>query len=325
MAKRDYYETLGIGRSATADEIRSAHRRLARQHHPDVNKSSDAAKTFSDIQEAYDVLSDPDKRKAYDQFGHAGVGVGAAGSRQRRPSAQDDGWTHVDVDGVDPADFASVFEQMFGGGGGGPFGGGFGSSRTRRPAASRGNDVTHELTVSFSTAALGGTESIRVTTDQGESETIEVRIPPGIETGAKLRVRGRGVAGRSGGEKGDLILTIIVGAHPFFRREGLDVLIDVPINIAEAALGATVTVPLLKGTVQLKVPAGASSGRKLRVRGKGIMDAKGRTGDFYAVLQVAAPESLSEDDRKKLAEIGSRLKNPREDAAWADLVKEEAG
>jgi DnaJ-class molecular chaperone len=322
MAKRDYYETLGVARGANADEIRAAHRRLARKHHPDVNKSPDAAKTFSDIQEAYDVLSDPEKRRAYDQFGHAGVGVGAgaAGSRPRRPGGQHEGWTHVDVDGVDPADFASVFEQMFGGGG--PFGGGFGSTRARRPAASRGEDVTHELAVSFLTAALGGSETLRVSSDQGESETIEVRIPPGIESGAKLRVRGRGVAGRAGGEKGDLILTINVGDHPYFTREGLDVSIDVPINIAEAALGTTVTVPLLRGTVQLKVSPGASSGRKLRVRGKGIVDAKGRAGDFFAVVQIVAPESLSADDRQRIQEVAERLKNPRTDVPWADLIRD---
>ncbi len=317
---RDYYELLGVVRSANAEEIRAAYRKLARQYHPDVNESSDAATRFAEIQEAYEVLSDAQKRRTYDQFGHAAVGVGPAGGG---------GWAGhpggVGGVGFDAADFADVFEGVFGGGpGASPFGMGAGRrAGPRQPTAHRGADTQRTLTISFMTAAQGGTENVHRRED-GSDQTISVRIPPGIEHGSKLRIRGKGKPGAAGGSSGDLILTVKVGRHPYFRREGLDLLIDMPLTIAEAALGTAVTAPLLNGAVELKIPPGVASGRKLRVPERGLCDSNGRCGDFYAVIQIVGPEDdeLSTDDLDLLRQLGERLKNPRESAGWADDVGE---
>ncbi len=321
MDQRDYYATLEVDRKATAEEIRKAYRRLARKYHPDVNKSPDAATRFAAVQEAYEVLSDASKRKAYDQFGRDGVKVGQGPG----------GFGGWDVGfgrgGVD--DLSSIFEEMFGGAG--PFGGGrpFGRStstgaqrstarearRARAEPAARGADVRETLQVSFMTAALGGKEELRRSTPgSGAGKTISVKIPAGIESGTQLRVKG---AGAPGDPTGDLILAVAVGEHPYFRRQGLDLYIDVPITIAEAALGTKVDVPLLEGSVEIAVPPGTGSGQKLRVRGKGIRDTRGRQGDFYAVVQIAAPCGLSARGREILEELQGELQNPRDSAPWA--------
>ncbi len=338
--QRDYYEVLGVDRGASADAIRKAYRKLARQYHPDVNKAADASKKFSEVQEAYDVLSDAEKRKAYDQFGHAGVGMGAAaghgpgsgwgGGAGRATRGGRTVWTNLGGDASDfeGGDFASIFEQMFGGGGmgGGGVGAGpgadFGARARRARAAQRGQDIEHTITVSFMTAALGGSEQVRMggASAGGDGNTITVKIPPGIETGAKLRIRGKGQPGAAG-ENGDLILTVKVGEHPYFRREGLDLFIDGPVNIAEAVLGVQVTVPLIKdGSVDVRIPPGTSSGQKLRVKGKGLTDAKGKTGDFYVVAQIVAPkpDMLVPGDRAAIEALAEHLPNPRESAPFAD-------
>ena len=317
---KDYYQLLGLDRSATAEQIRKAYRKLARTYHPDVNKSPEASTKFAEVTEAYDVLSDAKKRKSYDRFGHAGVGVGAGGFSPG-------GWSTNDGPGgnFDAGDFASAFEQYFGASGGSPFGGRVSPTAQPRPAPRRGQDMTHSLSVSFMTAARGGAEQVRVRDGESGMQTISVKIPPGIEHGAKLRIKGQGHAGSAGGQTGDLILTLTVGKHPYFRREGLDLLIDVPITIVEAALGVAVSVPLLKGSVQIKFPGGASSGQRLRVPEKGLQDAKGRYGDFFAVVQIVAPESLSEHWRKQLETLSKELKNPRERSSWADDVVDDSG
>ncbi len=320
MDDRDYYATLEVDRKATAEEIRKAYRRLARKCHPDVNKSPDAATRFAAVQEAYDVLSDAAKRKAYDQFGRDGVKVGQGPG----------GFGGWDVGfgrgGVD--DLSSIFEEMFGGagpfGGGGPFGRSTSSGarrstarEARRPRAepsSRGADVRETLQVSFMTAALGGKEELRRSAPgSGSGKTISVKIPAGIESGTQLRVKG---AGAPGDPPSDLILTVQVGEHPYFRRQGLDLYIDVPITIAEAALGTKVDVPLLEGSVEIAVPPGTGSGQKLRVRGKGVRDPLGRQGDYYAVVQIAAPRGLSARGREILGDLQGELQNPRDSAPW---------
>ena len=312
---KDYYQLLGVDRSATAQQIRKAYRRLARTYHPDVNKSAEASTKFAEITEAYEVLSDAQKRKAYDRFGHAGVGVGTGGFGSG-------GWqVHVRPGGdFDAGDFSSAFEQFFGPGVSSPFGVGASPAVRTRPAPQRGQDVTHALSVSFMTAARGGAEQVRVMVGDDRAQTISVKIPPGIEPGAKLRIKAKGRPGRGGGSPGDLILTVTVGHHPYFRRHGLDLSIDVPITLAEAALGTAVTVPLLSGSVQIKIPPGASSGQRLRVPEKGLKDAKGVCGDFFAVVQIVAPQSLSEQGREQLESLAKELKNPRERAVWADDV-----
>ena len=302
---KDYYAILGVQRTASADEIRKAYRSLARKYHPDVSTEGDAGDRFNEVQQAYEVLSDEEKRRAYDQFGEAGVGAGAAG------------WPGYGGGGggnVDPDRFQDIFEQMFSGGGptpgGNPFGGGGGAPRSRR-----GGDVTSSMTVTFMTAAQGGAEEIRL-----DGASVEVRIPAGIEDGGKLRLRGRGQPGLHGGEAGDLIVTVHVGAHPVLRRDGLDLIVDVPISLAEAGLGTVVRVPLLKGSIELKIPPCTSSGRRLRVPGKGIEDDRQRTGDFYAQVQIVSPDELGEDARAVLGQLADMLPDPRSELPGIDSV-----
>jgi DnaJ-class molecular chaperone len=318
--ERDYYEVLGVARDATADQIRRAYRQLAREYHPDVNQSTDAASHFAEVQEAYEVLSDADKRKAYDRFGHAGVGVGQGPGGFGRGGS----WrVNVGPSGgpFDASEFGSVFEELFGGRARSPFGAGVGRPEARRPMRpepARGRDLHHTLSVSFMTAAQGGSEQVRVAGAGGSPQTITVKIPPGIDTGEKLRVKGEGQPGDTGAPAGDIILTVQVGGHPYFRRDGLDLLIDVPVTIAEATFGTKVEVPLLKGSVEIKVPPGASSGQKLRVKDQGLADTRGGTGDFYAVIQIAVEPDLSPRGRELLQELGAELKNPRKSAPWSD-------
>lgn len=309
---RDYYEILGVDRSAGPDEIRSAHRRLAREHHPDLNDDPASAERFNEIQQAYDVLSDPEKRTKYDRFGHAGVGVGDPGSQRASPGAWQD---------VTPDDFESIFGEAFGGrsrrGGGFSGFGGFGGGGPAGPI--KGRDLEHDLEIGFAAAAFGGTERLRTADATGESNEIDVKIPAGINDGATLRIRGKGLPGQQGGPDGDLLLKVRIGRHPWFHRDRLDLEVNVPVTIVEASLGAEVQVPLLKGTATLKVPPGIRSGSRLRLKGKGIEDSKGRQGDLYAVLEILAPMSdeLTEEDRAALGALGDRLPNPRLDTPWA--------
>ena len=314
---RDFYEALGVPRTATADEIKRAHRKLVKEFHPDQNKSAGAAERFREVQEAYEVLSDEKKRGLYDQFGHAGLAGGGPGveGAPRGGAGPSGAWGNVS-----PENLEEIFGGM--GGFGDFFSGAAGGRRGARAgrgsgAAGRGAGAgfggfgepgpppadTIRETVDFMTAALGGTRAITVSGD-GAGGRIDLKIPAGISPGSKLRVAGKG---RSGG---DLLVEIDVAPHPWFRREGLDILLDVPVTIVEASIGAKVDIPLLKGTVSLKIPAGTSSGRRIRVAGQGIVT-KSATGDFYAVLQIVAPTSLSAEDEASLRDIGTRLADPR--------------
>ena len=296
-ADRDYYEILGIEKTASEDEIRSAFRTLARRYHPDVCKEEGAEALFAEVQEAYEVLSDKEKRESYDRFGRAGggAGPGGAGGWNYRPSGSGQ---------VDPTDFQDIFEEMFSGrGGGSPFSGG-------APRATRGRDISSRVSVTFMTAALGGEETIKL--DDGTS--VSIKIPAGIEDGSRLRVRGKGVAGQNGGSAGDVIVTVRVGGHPLFSRSGLDLSVDIPLTVVEAIRGTSISVPLLQGEVELRIPEGSSSGQKLRITGKGIEDPSGRKGDFYAVIQIRAPKgsSLSDASQKALDSLEEDLPDPRD-------------
>lgn len=291
---RDPYEVLGVPRTATADQIREAHRKLAKKFHPDLNKTPEAATTFKEVQEAYDLLSDEAKRRRYDQFGHAGAAGGGPGFGGAAP------WGNVD-----PSTFEEIFGSFMGGGGrGGP----------GRRGPSAGGDLESEITVDFMTAATGGVRHVSVQ-DGTDTVSLDVRIPAGIETGGTLRVRGKGSPGMGGGPAGDLVLQVRVAPHPWFRREGLDIVVDVPISIAECALGTTVQVPLLEGTASLRVPPGTGSGKRLRLKGKGVQ-AKTGAGDLYAVLRVEAPKTLSDEDRAALERMKSTEGDPRAEAPW---------
>jgi len=298
-SSNDYYKLLGVSRTATADEIRKAYRKLARKYHPDVNKADDAATKFAEVQEAYDTLSDAQKRKMYDQFGSAGPNSGGFRGDPR--------WSQGN-EYSQPVDFSDIFGSAFGGGGGGsPFGGG-------QQQASKGQDLARSITVTFMTALKGGTEEIRVS-----DETVSLQIPAGIESGKKLRLKGKGHPGMMGGPAGDMLVTVSVGGHPLYQRSGLDVDMDVDLNIAEAALGTTLTLPLpLGGTVDMTVPAGVSSSSRLRVKGKGCEISGGKNGDFYAVIHIFAPKEIDDDTKKLLEELKNRLPNPRENDVLHD-------
>ena len=296
---RDPYDILGVPRSATPEQIREAHRKLAKKFHPDLNKTAEAGAKFKEIQEAYDLLSDAQKRKQFDQFGHAGPSMGGApGGAQ---GGAQGGWGNVD---------ASTFEEIFGD----FMGGGARRAGGRRGGARAGEDLESRITVDFMTAALGGVRHVSLESN-GQPISLDVRIPPGIESGGDLRLRGKGGEGMGGGPAGDLVLHISVAPHPWFRREGLDVIVEVPISIAECALGTSVEVPLLEGTATLRVPAGTASGKRLRLKGKGVA-AKGDTGDLYAVIRVEAPKALNDEDRAALERMKATEPDPRADAPW---------
>ena len=321
MAQKDYYKILGVSRSATAKEIKAAYRKLARKYHPDVNKAKDAAEKFKEATAAYEVISDPRKRKLYDQFGHAGVGAGApaAGRTYTR--------TQRGREGPFPRGGSFDFEDLFAAS---PFSGmsldellGALGGYTRRSASSqrpgrpaRRGDAEYPITLEFMQAVKGCTTSLRMRRSDGRQERIDVKIPPGVRDGAKVRVRGKGGAGPGG--VGDLIIVTTVRGHPYFRREGNDIYVDLPLSVAEAALGGQVTVPTIDGPASVKIPPGASSGTRLRLRDKGVPDPKGgKRGDQYAVIKIVLPKQISDSGRRSLEEFSrSDPYDPREGVPW---------
>ncbi|NLW08205.1 MAG: molecular chaperone DnaJ [Clostridia bacterium] len=351
MAKRDYYEVLGISREASEQEIKKAYRRLARKYHPDVNPGNkEAEEKFKEIQEAYEVLSDSEKRARYDRFGHAGMDNGGAG-----------GFGGM---GADFGNFGDIFDMFFGGG----FGGG-----SRRQGPQRGADLRLDLEISFEEAAFGtekeigvprqercdtcggsgaapgtgpkqcpvchGTGQVRFTqnTPLGHFQTvrtchrchgqgtiieipcsacrgsgvvqrtrkIKVKIPPGVDTGSRLRLSGEGESGVRGGPPGDLYIYFNVRPHKFFRREGYDVVCELPLTMVQAALGDRVQVATLDGKVELNIPPGTQSGSTFRIKGKGIprLNGIGR-GDQHVRVIVEVPVNLTERQKELLREFG---------------------
>lgn len=330
---RDYYDTLGVSKAATPDEIKAAYRKLARKYHPDVNKEAGAQAKFTEVQQAYDVLSDEQKRKLYDQFGSAAFESGGPGAGGPHPGAAQRGphysWSNVGGPGggpgfgvsMDEEDMSSVFDAIFGGRGGSPFGGGGAArpGRTRAKARQEPAEVRQDVTIDFMTAAKGGVQKLRISEEGGKQRTIEVSIPAGSEEGSQLRVRAGAGQGR------DLILRLHIAGHELFRRgegesagKGLDLTLDLPLTISEATLGATVLVPTLDRPLELQVPPGTASGKKLRLKGRGINDAEGRQGDLYAVIRIVPPrgDSLTGDQQRVLREIGSETPGVRAGPGW---------
>ena len=310
---RDYYDILKVGRTADKTEIKKAYRKLAKQYHPDVNKEPGAEDQFHQIQEAYEVLSDSEKRSLYDKFGHAGVHGGARaasggfdpfGGATRGSHGGPGGFDfdfRMDGDGAE-----NIFRQFFGGGGGG--GGGRGGQR-RKPKP--GADFHHTVQVSFLEAIKGCTIDLQLTSTTGKIQTIEVSIPKGTKPDSKLRIPGKGHPSPTGGPPGDVILTVKVGSHPSFKREGLDLYVDVPVSIDEAIFGTKVEVSGVDGSVDLTVPGGTTAGKKLRVRGLGIEDNRNNRGDLYATIQIDIPKELPEDVKSIFEQLRGKLPNPR--------------
>ncbi len=348
-AKRDYYEVLGVGRNASQDEIKRAYRRLARQYHPDVNKNPDAEAKFKEINEAYQVLSDPEKRAMYDRFGTV-----------KAPAFEGFGFR-------DPFE---IFEEVFG------FDFGFGPQRARRRTPQRGADLRYDLTISFEEAVFGcekeleisryevcprcrgsgaepGTSPIRcpqcngigevrrtqqsifgsfinvttcprcggegeiVTTPCSEcggqkrvrvTRTISVKVPAGVDDGTQIRLSGEGEPGAYGGPPGNLYVALSVKPHRYFRRQDHNIILELAINVAQAALGDEITVPTLDGEEKLAIPSGTQTGTVFRLRGKGVpyLRRNGR-GDQLVIVQVMVPTKLTEEQKRLFKELAKTL------------------
>lgn len=278
----DYYETLGVKPDASANEIKQAYRKLARKFHPDVSKEPGAEERFKEINEAYEALREPERRREYDRARAAGFRAGD----EFRPGPGGGGFEYDfgDVSGQ----FSDFFEALFGRMRHGP---------RRGAAGHEGPAETHaELEIDLETAYAGGKQRVTVPTGRN-TRTLEVQIPKGIANGQRIRLAGQGPLGPDG-EPGDLLLNIRIRPHPRFRLDGRDVLIDLPVTPWEAALGARVTVPTLGGEVEIAIPAGSQSGRKLRLKGRGL-GRPNQQGDQYVILQVHTPPA--EDARSRAA------------------------
>jgi curved DNA-binding protein len=298
---QDYYETLEVARSASAEDIRRAYRRLARKYHPDVNKEPGAEDRFKQISEAYEVLRDDEKRARYDQLGanwKAGQDVsGASGFGEGFGSG--DGFGDVRVE-FGSGDFSDFFEGLFGQRGRGRTTGTTGLGGFDG-FSMRGGDQEAVLELTLEEAAAGGKRRISLV----DGRDFEVEIPRGVRDGQRIRLAGQGGAGPGGGPSGDLFLRVRVKPHPRFRVEGRDLYVDLPVAPWEAALGAEVPVPTLAGSLRLKVPHGSSSGRRLRLRGQGLPSTDGSAGDLYAVLAVHVPKRLTKKERELFEELAS--------------------
>ena len=284
VAFRDYYETLGVSRGATTEEIRSAYRKLARRYHPDINKDEDAEERFKEVAEAYEVLSDADKRERYDRLGsnwRQGEDVsGAPGFDGQR--ARPDGVRFEFGDGA----FSDFFESLFG-------------SARMGDIRTRGADLEAMVDLSLEEAAAGG--PLRVSLGDGRSFT--VNVPAGVRDGQRIRLAGRGGEGIGGGSTGDLFLRVHLRPHRRFRVDGKDLHVDVSVAPWDAALGTTLEVPTLTGSAKVRLPSGSSSGRRLRLRGEGMPDRQGRHGDLYATVQIMVPRELDERERQLFEEL----------------------
>jgi DnaJ-class molecular chaperone len=322
--EEDYYKILGVSRNASAAEIQKAYRALAKKYHPDVNPEDRSAKTkFQRVQKAYDVLKDPQKREMYDRYGSSfeSMGAGGPGGGAWRTTAggpagfeefdfsQLFGGRHGDEASGFEGSFGDIFRQFTGAGGAG-------RRQTRRRSV-RGRDLRHELEIPFQTAVTGGEARLNVQRPTGKVDSITVKIPAGIDDGKTIRLRGQGEPGSSGGPDGDILITVRVAPHPCFRRRGKDLEVAVPVSLAEAAQGANVDVPTPKGVISLRVPAGTSSGRRLRVKGHGVASADGTKGDLYAEIQIALPKDLDDESLALIRQIDERNSfDPRRGLRW---------
>lgn len=368
--KRDYYEVLGVSRTANPEEIKRSFRQLARQYHPDVNKEEGAEEHFKEVNEAYEVLSDPEKRRAYDRFGHAGINGGIG---------------FGDVGGF--GGISDIFEEFFAG-----FGMGRGQARRKRPR--RGTDLRYDLQITFEEAVFGceketeisryeicpecngsgaepGTTPVRCSqcngtgevrrvqqsilgsfvnvttcpTCQGEGETIPivcrrcrgnkqvrtaqtitVKIPAGVDDGTQIRLAGQGESGEYGGPRGNLYVILHVAPHPFFRRRGDDILLELGINVAQAALGDKVTIPTLDGEETISIPAGSQTGKVFRLRGRGVPHLRGSgQGDQLIFVHVVTPTNLTDEQKdlfRQLAETLGKEVIPQEERGILDKLKD---
>lgn len=283
----DYYAVLGVKSDASAKEIKQAYRKLAQQYHPDRNPNDSSAETrFKQVNEAYDVLGDPEQRKEYDHTREMGYFVGGPGGAQQYVRVED----LMGSRGDSPFDLFGGLGDLFG-------------RQSARPRG--GEDLSAEMHLSFHDSVSGTTKKLNV-----NGQTVTVKIPKGVSDGARIRVRGKGAPGRNGGPSGDLYVTVRVTDHPIFGRSGKNLTIEVPITFIEATLGAEIDVPTLEGKVRLRIPPGTQTAKTFRVRGHGIEDAKGTKGDLLVTVAVIVPKSVTDEGRELLQQF--RLKNPHD-------------
>ncbi len=301
---RDYYETLGVAKTATEDEIRSAFRKLARKYHPDVAKDKKTAEEkFKQINEAYEVLSDPEKRRKYDQLGEHWNQPGGFQPPPQWSGGQPGGgfhWGSGENGGVEfefgGTGFSDFFEAFFGGGRGRSAFGGFGQ---RGAAMERGSDVEADIMVTLEEALHGSTRQVSLRrAGSKKTETYQVKIPRGVHEGQRIRLAGQGEAGERGGKSGDLFLRVRLARHPDFSVEGSDLLHEVKIAPWQAVLGDKLMVPTLEGNARLKLPPGTQGGQRFRLRERGLPGVSGQRGDLYVVVQIALPKKLTERERE---------------------------
>ena len=341
MAKRDYYDVLGVSRSASASEIKKAYRKLAKKYHPDTNAGNkEAEQKFKEVTEAYNVLSDEEKKKMYDQFGHAAFdGSAPNGAYQGNAGNYGSGFggsysgAYQDANGAyheyhfNSSDMGDIFDDMFGnifhgdesgkGFGGfrsGSTGGfkGFGSDGSKgfggqyyQNAPQKGSDIHADVTVGFDEAAFGCDKIITLQNpSDGSSQSLKVHIPAGIDTGKSVRLRGKGQPGFQGGEAGDLFLKVTVANKPGYERKGLDVYTTIQIPYTTAVFGGEARVHTLYGDVMCKIKEGTQSGSKIRLRGKGIVSMKNASvhGDQYVTVEIQVPKYLNQEAKEKLKE-----------------------
>ena len=318
----DYYAVLGVPRAASQEEVTRAFRKLARKYHPDANKAPEALQKFKEINEAHEVLKDPDKRARYDKYGEYWKTAGQQGGP---PPPGFEGF-QFDLGGPGgfnfgsgPEGFSSFFEMLFGGmsGAGGPS-----SARRGRAGAraGRGQDIEGSVVLTLEEAARGVRREITlVDPSLGQQRSIDVKVPPGVTAGQRIRLAGQGGTGRGGGPAGDLFLRLEIQPHPAFRLEGRDLHAQLPVTPWDAALGGEARLFTLEGDVTVKVPPGSSSGRRIRLRGRGFPNPKGAPGDLYAEIRVVVPEELTPEEAelfRKLSETsdftpsGRRARSP---------------
>jgi len=299
-APPDYYKVLGLSKTASADDLKKAYRRLARKYHPDLHQGSkkeEMEKKFKELNEAYEVLSDEDKRKKYDQYGFRWKDAEAyEQARQKAGGAQPGGeWRTVYTEG-EAGDFGDLFGHLFGRG-----------ARKEGPSfrgfAMAGADLEANVQLTLPEVLQGTSRRLTLTDPNGKLQNLEVRIPKGVQDGERVRVKGKGAHGQGGGPSGDLYLNVNLTPHPVFRPEGSDILVNLPVWPWEAALGTEVEVPTLTGPVRLKIPPGSQSKQKMRLKGKGLPTRSGSNGDQLVVLDIVLPASVSTEEKSLFEEL----------------------
>jgi curved DNA-binding protein len=312
---KDYYKTLGVHKDATAADIKKAYRKLARQYHPDVNKSADSSKKFKEVNEANEVLSDPEKRKKYDQLGPDWERYAQAGAGSQRGGDGGFQWVYTGTPGANPfgggeSDFSDFFRSVFGAGGMGGFGQEPSSGRRRAPRPRAADmEMEYPVEVTLSEAYKGAERVLELQGSDGKTRRLTVKIPAGVRDGQRIRLAGQAHAGGNGGPAGDLYLQVNVKPDPRFTRDGDDLRMELPVALHEAMLGAEVTVPTLKGRVSLRIPPETQNGRTIRLAGQGMPRPGGGHGDMYVTVKVVLPTKLSDTERESMREIAERRKD----------------